>query len=714
MLSDDLLLIRGDARRLPLADESMQCIVTSPPYWGLRKYAGAQELVWGGVEGCEHEWADETKSAQRQRNGATGGIHKGRETNKLADNVVLNPATGATCQRCGAWRGAFGLEPTIEMYVAHTVEILRECRRVLRKDGVLWLNLGDSYASGGTNPIQSLSSKRAPACGSDDKEFLNWKESGCACSCHDDEPRGASLNHNAHNGLRLGRDASRLSRTVHDNEHLDSVSASQGGAARGVPASSTPASSQSSQENHAVQFCSNCLAVHRVDQLALLPSNSGTLYHLPKPKDLCLIPARVALAAQADGWWVRSMIIWAKPNPMPESCRDRPTDAYEDIIMFTKSARYFFDAFAVREPSVDPERERDDQFGGNKGAEVNHSPGSQSTGHASRNLKNVWTFATQPYSGAHFATFPEELPRRCILAATSERGACAQCGSPWERVTRKITGIPDSYNGSRFDKGKTRDAQDGLSATGEGERTADEETIGWRPTCLCYQASCPQCGIVLGYKWREEPRTKQRIQDGVRSMPEELSGAAQDEPVLQSGMPRPVDSEASTNNDRANGNDQRLRDALPSEPSGSQKRRLRDGAPDCDGEDSGPLFAERRSSPSFERVEGGQPRSEFTSDVEAGPRQDAEGEEDEDAAVPALREDDIPLGICRNCQRPLEFTGPEVVPQIVLDPFGGSGTTAKVAVELNRRAVSVDLAYHDLSKKRTREVQRTLALQSPS
>ena len=263
-VTDDLLLIRGNARRLPLADESVQCIVTSPPYWGLRKYAGEQELIWGGKQHT-HEWGDEQKSGQRQRNGAPGGIHEERETNKLAENIVLNPATGATCIRCGAWRGAFGLEPTVEMYVAHTVEILRECRRVLRSDGVLFWNIGDSYAG-------------------------SWGNAG-------------------------------------NRPELDH------------------------QEGHQREKNTEYLAGGGRDTFRDRPPGSYPQNGL-KPKDLCLIPARVALAAQADGWWVRSVIIWAKPNPMPESCRDRPTDAYEQILMLTKSARYFSDFFAVREPSI--------------------------------------------------------------------------------------------------------------------------------------------------------------------------------------------------------------------------------------------------------------------------------------------------------------------------------------------------------------------------
>jgi hypothetical protein len=182
------------------------------------------------------------------------------------------------------------------------------------------------------------------------------------------------------------------------------------------------------------------------------------------------------------------MIVWAKPNPMPESVTDRPTDAYEHIIMVTKNARYFWDAEAVREQSVEPERKRADQFGGNKGSEVNHSLGSISNGHTSRNLRNIWTFATQPYSGAHFATFPEELPRRCILAATSTKGACMQCGAPWEQVIKATGGtIGRSWNNHEgdIDNGRAQ-PHDQERLHGRNDKPAYErELVGWRPTCLC-------------------------------------------------------------------------------------------------------------------------------------------------------------------------------------------------------------------------------------
>jgi DNA modification methylase len=157
-------------------------------------------------------------------------------------------------------------------------------------------------------------------------------------------------------------------------------------------------------------------------------SNGGTVTAAVKPasgvkvKDLMLAPERLAIALQADGWWVRSRIVWHKPNPMPESATDRPTSAHETIWMLTKSARYFWDAEAVREDCSDTSHGSPNINPGLKqallGANRNRSlgkwtPEDKASG---RNMRNVWTIATHPFSGAHFATFPPALVERCVKA----------------------------------------------------------------------------------------------------------------------------------------------------------------------------------------------------------------------------------------------------------------------------------------------------------
>jgi len=284
--------MHGDCREIlpTLGAESVNCCVTSPPYWGLRDY------------------------------GVTGQI---------------------------------GLESTPEAYVAELVAVFREVRRVLRADGTVWLNLGDSYAAqrGGTQmPAETL----AGGVG------------------------GRSADLAAYRGRR--------------------------------PDVLTDAVDRAAGEPHPAR-----LAHRNASGIGL------------KHKDLVGIPWRVAFALQADGWYLRSDIIWAKPNPMPESVTDRPTKAHEYVFLLTKSARYWYDLEAIREPISD----------GNTGVcAVVEKAGGTSFDNDGRpvqakrtyaeikgaNARTVWTIATQPFSGAHFATMPPALAERCILAGCPEGG----------------------------------------------------------------------------------------------------------------------------------------------------------------------------------------------------------------------------------------------------------------------------------------------------
>ena len=195
--------------------------------------------------------------------------------------------------------------------------------------------------------------------------------------------------------------------------------------------------------------------------------NTVVQQHIPglKPKDLCGIPWRVALALQADGWYLRSEIIWAKLNPMPESVTDRPTKAHETVFLLTKQPRYFYDADAVRERGIDcdgrPRGKRmyDNHTGPISGGGRECWSDKYIANPAGRNRRTVWTIATQPYSGAHFATFPEKLVEPMIKAGTSERGCCPECGAGWKRVVERkgvkpgdAKNAPTGYT-KAFDKG---------------------------------------------------------------------------------------------------------------------------------------------------------------------------------------------------------------------------------------------------------------------
>ena len=149
-----------------LEDGSVQCVVTSPPYWGLRKYSGVPDLIWGGDADCEHEWIDQTDNAEGYTSRKRWQHQATRDNNPEGWSTDIRQH--GSCSLCGAWRGSYGLEPTPELYVSHTIEVLREVRRVLRDDGVAFINIGDSYsASGGgahkpghANPGYSKSAKK--------------------------------------------------------------------------------------------------------------------------------------------------------------------------------------------------------------------------------------------------------------------------------------------------------------------------------------------------------------------------------------------------------------------------------------------------------------------------------------------------------------------------------------------------------------------------
>lgn len=220
-----------------------------------------------------------------------------------------------------------------------------------------------------------------------------------------------------------------------------------------------------------------------------------------KPKDLIGQPWRVAFALQASGWYLRQDNIWHKPNPMPESIRDRATKSHEYVFHFTKSERYYFDLEAWSEPVVSSPSdvramvEGLPRIGGKhktlndplSAASATSNLGQKkSVGDGiSRNKRSVWTVPTVAYSEAHYATYPPKLITPPLLASTSAYGCCADCGAPWQREIIK-TDTPDpSHKGSRFDSGKTAERPTrGIDTVQKGDRFL--KTVGdWHPTCQC-------------------------------------------------------------------------------------------------------------------------------------------------------------------------------------------------------------------------------------
>lgn len=248
----------------------------------------------------------------------------------------------------------------------------------------------------------------------------------------------------------------------------------------------------------------------RIGNMRVIPTNGK--HDVIKPKDLIGIPWMVAFALRADGWYLRSDIIWHKPNPMPESVTDRPTKSHEYIFLMSKSAQYYYDAEAIAEASVDPEsytgrRKRNAptmakfDIKNLKNAGSIQEDGTLTHGqiYESRNKRTVWTVTTKPYKGAHFATFPPDLIEPCILAGTSAKGECPHCGKTWVRVIEYGEIVKDDGSAVKLVSPTKRD--DSLSAWsrpgGKVETVvpnAHREVLSttWKPQCECGADPIPQ------------------------------------------------------------------------------------------------------------------------------------------------------------------------------------------------------------------------------
>lgn len=223
-----------------------------------------------------------------------------------------------------------------------------------------------------------------------------------------------------------------------------------------------------------------------------------------KPKDLIGIPWMVAFALRDAGWYLRSDIIWHKPNPMPETVTDRPSRQHEHVFLLSKKPTYFYDSVAVKTKSTASSTSRS-KYPKNhpKGWHTEAVPisGGTSSNGAIRdeggmaNLRSVWRMSLRPFKGAHFACFPPALPEKCIKAGTSEKGCCPECGSPWKRVVKKERKATRPGRDT-----KVTAKMDGDTATAEtngwnrpnaiGNRDPQRhvtvtETTGWEPGCKC-------------------------------------------------------------------------------------------------------------------------------------------------------------------------------------------------------------------------------------
>ena len=468
-------LYNGDARSIPLPDESVHCVVTSPPYWNLRDF-GLSPSVWGGDSECPHYWLDGVVAPGARSSDSKSG------SKQLNANRRDRMPNSAFCGECGAWLGALGLEPTVGLYVSHIVEIFREVWRVLRKDGTCWINLGDSYSGRRDGNLKPK-----------DLVGMPWR---VAFALQDD-------------GWWL------RSPVIWDkpNPMRESVT-------------------DRLTTSHEYVF--------------MLTKSGNRLYwaHPNRPGVRSKPPADYRYVHTETG-----EVVEAPPKGW------RAKDSGWRRVNLWRGHDYFFDGYAIREPLAESSIARISQAtfwkqqGGPKdyGNGVNpnrstrrtlenfarHTPSGWNVNHDEPNLTGrypqkrekqrghrrphqgfidrwddmttaeqragganagtVWRIATRPFSGNHFATFPEDLPRRCIMAGTSEYGVCAECGAPWERLVERMFERQGDVSAEKGIKGsgnqKPMDASNGWDGFPRGR--TNSATTGWQPTCACDVAVVP-------------------------------------------------------------------------------------------------------------------------------------------------------------------------------------------------------------------------------
>jgi DNA modification methylase len=487
--------LQGDCRDTlkTIPSGTIQCCVTSPPYWGLRSYL------------------------------PKGHPDKHRE---------------------------IGQEKTPEEFVATMVDVFREVRRCLHSSGTIFLNLGDSFYNGrcsvsglylrkdltgrerqyaanelfkvwkagierkGEGYVQTLLSpslhEAQQAEGACILQELLQKELEAYRASHQRQEEGSPNGNDSSVGrevclLRGDTDDISLSRP-HKRRRSERVSKKQPAPNCSQGDGGRIAEGQIQDSLLELQFGAG--------DLRLLSSLEFNVAEIPnslqgyfcetgaiKPKDLCMIPWRVALALQADGWYLRSVICWVKKSCMPESVTDRPTNSWEPIFLLAKNSSYFYDAFAVRERGAESSVERykyemmvgaKERNGGGRPNDAANTPGMKEyTGY--RNQRNVWHLGPEPFSDAHFATFPSEIPKRAIMAGTSERGCCPECFAPWVRVVERDQYKPEigkrNVDESRGDKTRK------ISGKEFAEQVQTRST-GWRASCTCGREDTIPCTVL--------------------------------------------------------------------------------------------------------------------------------------------------------------------------------------------------------------------------
>ncbi len=485
-------ILIGDvrARLADLADKSVHCAVTSPPYWGLRDY---------GVE------------------------------------------------------GQLGLEKTPEEYVENMVEVFRGVKRVLRDDGTLWLNMGDCYAGPPKGSMKGQDKSGLTSTRTQESAPCGVHKRGTGLKPKDlvgmPWMLAKALQAPYYTGqIRDIQDRIWLAAMI-DTEgclfiHKRKVGQSNG---QGYKRKHDSYGAGLEVSNTSEAIVQRCMAITGIGSICTQspdqnPRRQQMLYRWNLRSNVCrevvreVYPHLVAKKHEArlllscpssgedaaaahvslkalhnggtatidwpppdsmyeQGWYLRADIVWKKPNPMPESIRDRPTKSHEYMFLLTKRGRYYYDQEAVREPSQpfrpcgknsradndrDPKHRTRKQDAIGKRTHKGFNERYAENPVNGRNLRSVWTIATQPFPDAHFATFPEALIIPCIKAGTSERGCCPECGAGWVRVVEKSGGtIGKGWHEHEGDSGAGQSQPKDFPSKSDYKR----ETTGWKPGC---------------------------------------------------------------------------------------------------------------------------------------------------------------------------------------------------------------------------------------
>lgn len=442
-------------------------------------------MIWGGDPLCEHVWGSDIKMDKRGLQTTSLGI-QGQQRSDARES-----SNGQFCQRCKAWKGSLGLEPDLDFFIQHLVEIFREARRVLHPSGVLLVNMGDSYASSppGNKTPRSMRSN-AGIFNMPSQVALDARERGSTLSSglKPKDLMGVPWRL----ALALQNDGWWLRSDLIWVKSLD----------------------RSEQELKAQQQIEEALSIVRAEA-------EGSLFGLTKKTDQALKRAEKAVE--------RLCMVGAS---MPGSQKDRCTMSHEYLFMFSKNRQYYWDRHAIRVPHLKSSLTRWEKGGEDTNntkfekekpntAVGNLRNASNPLLEGGRNARSVWRVAVESHrpfllpSGeeiAHFASFPRALPARAIRAGTSQHGVCAECGAPFERIIKPTPEYAKLLGRDWADYAK--DAEEGRGHSVSNQRTtkrgpattASYETVGWEPTCRCFGE--PVKGDVVCKKCRGTGREK--------------------------------------------------------------------------------------------------------------------------------------------------------------------------------------------------------------